>query len=60
MKLDEFKKEKENFLSYITVEKNLSIHTQKAYHSDLNQFIIFWGKAIDPEESNTIVKILMY
>jgi site-specific recombinase XerD len=34
---------KELFLNYISVEKNLSQHTIRAYQSDLDQFIDFWG-----------------
>lgn len=56
MKLDEFKNEKDNFLTHITVEKNLSIHTQKAYRSDLNQFISFWETVIQPDESNITLR----
>ena len=41
--LDHFKTKVEDFLRYIKVERNLSIHTQKAYYSDLKQFIFFLG-----------------
>ena len=56
MKLDEFKNEKDNFLTHIAVEKNLSIHTQKAYRSDLNQVISFWETVIQPDESNITLR----
>lgn len=32
------------FLSYLSVEKNLSTHTLRAYRSDLDQFLKFWEK----------------
>lgn len=34
---------KDQFLNYISIEKNLSQHTIRAYQSDLDQFIDFWG-----------------
>jgi integrase/recombinase XerC len=42
MEIKSFKEKKDAFLLHIRVEKNLSIHTQKAYESDLSQFITFW------------------
>ncbi len=42
MTLEEFKEKKEEFITYIEVEKNLSINTQRAYQTDLGQFITFW------------------
>lgn len=42
MLLENFKEKKEEFLLYLTVEKNLSDNTHRAYEGDLNQFIQFW------------------
>lgn len=39
---NEFMEKRDEFLQYLAVEKNLSLHTQRAYHSDLTQFIEFW------------------
>ena len=38
----EFTLKKDEFLTYLDVEKNLAQNTQKAYASDLHQFIQFW------------------
>lgn len=42
MKLIEFSNKKDDFLRYLSVEKNLSTNTQRAYDSDLRQFLEFW------------------
>lgn len=42
MKFEEFCQKKDDFLRYLSVEKNLSQNTQRAYDSDLRQFIEFW------------------
>lgn len=42
MKLESFKSYLPHFLTYISVEKNLSAHTCRAYESDLQQIIQFW------------------
>ena len=42
MKLKEFQEKKDEFLSYIKVERNLSANTLRAYAADLNQFVDFW------------------
>mgnify|MGYP000952075333 CR=1 FL=1 len=39
-----FKKSAEEFITHLEVEKNLSPHTQRAYKSDLEQFIEFWQR----------------
>lgn len=46
MNIETFKEKKDEFITHITVEKNLSVHTYKAYKSDLDQFYIFWKKII--------------
>jgi len=43
MTLNDFQKKKEEFLLYLSVEKNLSNNTQRAYNADLKQFALFWG-----------------
>jgi len=43
MLLDEFNVHKESFLRFIDIEKNFSQHTQRAYESDLRQFVEFWA-----------------
>lgn len=46
-----FQKKVIEFISYLDIEKNLSQHTQRAYQSDLDQFIEFW-KRINKKEKN--------
>lgn len=43
MDLKTFIEKKDEFLIYLTVEKNFSDHTYRAYESDINQFIEFWN-----------------
>src|SRR3990170_2137509 len=38
----QLKEQVEEFLIYIDIEKNLSVHTQRAYTNDLKQFFNFW------------------
>ena len=40
--ITEISQKKDQFLTYISVEKNLSTHTIRAYESDLTQFLEFW------------------
>lgn len=42
MNVNEFKKNANNFLEHIEVERNFSAHTKKAYSNDFNQFAQFW------------------
>lgn len=42
MNLAEFKQKRDEFLTYIKVEKNLADNTYRAYETDLQQFIEFW------------------
>jgi integrase/recombinase XerC len=44
MKREEFEQHKESFLLYLKVERNFSEHTLRAYHLDLNQFVVFWSE----------------
>jgi integrase/recombinase XerC len=58
MKLSLFEKKKTEFLTHLDVEKNLSIHTVKAYSNDLNQFINFWRRIEDTLSDIDINSIL--
>lgn len=40
--ISKLQEHKENFITYLKVEKNLSDHTVRAYESDLKQFFNFW------------------
>lgn len=42
MNIKEFQKHKNDFLTYIKLERNLAHNTQRAYTGDLNQFVRFW------------------
>lgn len=44
MNLNDFKQKKEDFLTHLEVERNLSSNTLRAYESDLRQFIEFWER----------------
>lgn len=46
----EFKKEMEAFFVYLRVERNLAENTQRAYASDLNQFLDFWSNKMTTDE----------
>ncbi len=45
-----FKKKAADFITYLEVEKNLSLHTKRAYQSDLDQFVNFWQRLSDKEK----------
>lgn len=49
MNLESFKEKVKEFLTHLDVEKNLSLHTQRAYESDLNQFCEFWSRIAKKE-----------
>ncbi len=42
MFIEQFLQYKDEFLSFIANEKNLTINTQRSYKSDLHCFILFW------------------
>ena len=45
-----FIEKKDEFLTQLEVERNLSIHTIRAYAGDLNQFIAFWERLTPYEQ----------
>lgn len=53
---EEFEEKKKEFLIYLDVEKNLSDHTQRAYQSDLEQFIEFWKDICNKEKETIAIK----
>jgi integrase/recombinase XerC len=53
MQLKEFKEKKEEFLIFLSVEKNLARNSLEAYESDLRLFIKFW-ETLSPEEQQTL------
>jgi integrase/recombinase XerC len=50
MKLDQFTEKAKEFIIHLEVERHLSIHTLRAYESDLHQFILFWQDLSDQEQ----------
>lgn len=52
MLLEQFKEKKEEFLAYLTVEKNLADNTHRAYEGDLNQFITFWDSLPEQDKKH--------
>jgi integrase/recombinase XerC len=43
---------KNDFLTFMRVEKNLSTHTLRAYESDLNQFFGFWNQLPEQDKQH--------
>ncbi len=54
MDIIEFANKQKDFLSFLEVEKNVSIHTLRAYQADLNQFVTFWKKLLEKEKTKTL------
>ncbi len=50
MILQEFKEKRDEFLMHLSVEKNLSTNTLRAYQGDLKQFIQFWEQLGDDDK----------
>ena len=59
MTLKEFKEKKEEFLTYLEVERNLSQHTLRAYTSDLQQLYEFWERIASHEKVDIPLKRVM-
>jgi len=56
MKLLDMETKKEEFITYLDIEKNVSTHTKKAYARDLGQFILFWKNIISKESQDISLK----
>ncbi len=56
MKLAKFNKKRNEFATYLKVEKNLSFHTQRAYKGDLEQFYQFWRRINAREKMNITIR----
>lgn len=52
MEIMEFSKHKAAFLLYLKAERNVSEHTMRAYHGDLEQFIVFWSTMTQYDRDN--------
>lgn len=48
----EFQEKKDEFLTYLSVEKNLSENTRRAYNLDIGQFVDFWRQMPADEVKN--------
>ncbi len=46
----EFEEKKDQFLTHLEIERNLSDHTLRAYEGDLQQFLSFWQKLSKPDQ----------
>lgn len=59
MNLQEFQEKKDDFLQYLKAERNLAVNTQRAYDSDLQQFVNFWHKLpIDSKENLPLRQVI--
>jgi len=56
MNLKQFHEKRKEFLTYLSVEKNLSNHTQRAYNGDLKQFELFWGNLKKEDQKNLLLR----
>jgi site-specific recombinase XerD len=54
MTLAEFKEKKESFITHLEVERHVSMHTIRAYESDLRSFIDFWEYRIPKEDQKKL------
>lgn len=59
MQLKEFKEKKDQFILFLAIEKHFSLHTQRAYESDLNQFIEFWQQLSADEQKNLDLRTII-
>lgn len=53
MKLADFQKKVQEFITHLDVERNLSAHTIRAYESDLRSFVSFW-EALPAEDKKKL------
>lgn len=56
MELTQFIEKKNEFLTFLSIAKNCSDHTQRAYATDLEQFVLFWQKLTAEEKENLSFK----
>lgn len=59
MRLEEFIAKKDEFLTHLEVERNLSSHTIRAYASDLNQCAIFWDSLTAHEKDSLTMRSII-
>lgn len=59
MELAQFIEKKDDFLTFLSIAKNCSEHTQRAYATDLEQFVLFWQKLSDEEKNNLSLKSII-
>ncbi|MBI2775017.1 tyrosine-type recombinase/integrase [Candidatus Dependentiae bacterium] len=53
MSPEQFREKIKDFISYLEVERNLSLHTVRAYQTDLERFLTFW-KTIEKNSEQDI------
>lgn len=59
MKIEDFQLHKEAFLLYLKAERNLSEHTVRAYHGDLEQFVTFWSGVSEYDAQHLSIRQLL-
>lgn len=59
MKLPEFQKKIEEFVTYLDVERNLSTHTIRAYEGDLRSFTGFWDQLPEDDKKTLPFKTIL-
>lgn len=59
LSIEFFKEKKEEFVLYLSVEKKLSSNTYRAYESDLQQFIDFWGICSQEQKENLPLRLII-
>ena len=50
--IQQLQERKDEFITFLKVEKNLSDHTLRAYESDLKQFFEFWHHLPDQDKNH--------
>ena len=56
MMYDQAFEKKEDFLNYLTIERNVALNTYKSYQYDLNQFFNFWTKQENSEQAKLTIQ----